>query len=259
MTSNSLLVYDNVQDKWVNKTLNEVFEEIASSIMVGATESADGLSGLVPVPHAGEQGLFLRGDATWANPTAAVELQVGALETNVGNLEDSLAVIQGSDTTKSMREVAREEVAAIVDGADASFDTLKEIAEWISTHEDTADIVSLQNDVKDLKDLIYDIPEELDPVTGEVITPASVGLETRVGNLEDALNGADGLAATVSGLQTDLVAVDNKVDDLDALINGSGATDPETGEVDRGLVGKVDELDGRLKWQDLVEKESSGD
>lgn len=256
MTSNSLLVYDNVQDKWVNKTLNEVFEEIASSIMVGATESADGLSGLVPVPHAGEQDLFLRGDATWANPTAAVELRVGALETSVGNLEDSLAVIQGSDTTKSMREVAREEVAAIVDGADASFDTLKEIAEWISTHEDTADIVSLQNDVKDLKDLIYDIPEELDPVTGEVITPASVGLETRVGDLEELLNGSgstEGLVAQVNNLDTSVTALETEVGNLDELLNGDGtAANP-------GLVDKVDELDGRLKWQDLVEKEESSE
>ena len=220
--------------------------------MVGATASTDGIQGLVPVPTAGQQNLFLRGDATWANPIAELQVQVG-------NLASELATVQGSDTTKSMRAVAQEEVAAIIDGADASFDTLKEIAEWISTHEDTADIVSLQNDVKDLKDLIYDTPEELDPVTGEVITPASVGLETRVGNLEDTLNGTDGLVSTVNTLQTDLIAVDNKVDDLDTLIKGSGERDPETGEVDNGLIGKVDELDGRLRWQDLVEKESSGD
>lgn len=34
--------------------------------MTGATASADGTHGLVPQPDAGEEGYFLRGDATWA-------------------------------------------------------------------------------------------------------------------------------------------------------------------------------------------------
>ena len=38
-------------------------------VMQGATASADGASGLVPAPQAGEQGKFLRGDATWGVPT----------------------------------------------------------------------------------------------------------------------------------------------------------------------------------------------
>lgn len=36
--------------------------------MAGATSSAAGLAGLVPGPAAGDQGKFLRGDATWNNP-----------------------------------------------------------------------------------------------------------------------------------------------------------------------------------------------
>lgn len=46
----------------------------------------------------------------------------------------AISTLQGEDTTKSVRTIASEEVAKIVDGADSSFDTLKEIAEWISTH-----------------------------------------------------------------------------------------------------------------------------
>ena len=37
--------------------------------MTGATESADGASGLVPVPSAGDNLKFLRGDGTWVVPT----------------------------------------------------------------------------------------------------------------------------------------------------------------------------------------------
>jgi len=37
--------------------------------MVGATSGAAGARGSVPQPVAGQQGTFLRGDGTWANPT----------------------------------------------------------------------------------------------------------------------------------------------------------------------------------------------
>lgn len=37
-----------------------------ATIMTGATESSDGVSGFVPIPRAGEQNYFLRGDGTWA-------------------------------------------------------------------------------------------------------------------------------------------------------------------------------------------------
>lgn len=40
--------------------------------MTGASASAAGKAGLVPAPAAGKQGEFLRGDGTWANPTAGL-------------------------------------------------------------------------------------------------------------------------------------------------------------------------------------------
>lgn len=46
----------------------------------------------------------------------------------------AISTIQGTDTSKSIRTIASEEVAKVVDGAGESFDTLKEIAEWITTH-----------------------------------------------------------------------------------------------------------------------------
>lgn len=86
-------------------------------------------------------------NAANAQTTAeAAQSDVNALKTTVGAddenglrarikaNETAISTLQGEDTTKSVRTIASEEVAKIVDGADTSFDTLKEIAEWISTH-----------------------------------------------------------------------------------------------------------------------------
>lgn len=53
VTSNSLLVYDGVQEKWVSKTLAETFD-LTIADMVGATETTNGVSGYAPAPQAGE-------------------------------------------------------------------------------------------------------------------------------------------------------------------------------------------------------------
>lgn len=56
-----VLMY-NDQQGWVNVAPSVVFNAI---VMEGATASADGRSGLVPIPHAGDQNKFLSGDGTW--------------------------------------------------------------------------------------------------------------------------------------------------------------------------------------------------
>lgn len=52
--------------------------------------------------------------------------------------EGKITALVGDDASKSARAIAAEEVAKIVDGADSSYDTLKEIADWISNHKTDA-------------------------------------------------------------------------------------------------------------------------
>lgn len=52
--------------------------------------------------------------------------------------EGKITALVGDDASKSARAIAAEEVAKIVDGADSSYDTLKEIADWISSHKTDA-------------------------------------------------------------------------------------------------------------------------
>lgn len=147
------------------------------SPMVGATANSAGDQGLVPAPQAGDQNKFLRGDATWVNPTAAVEAILNTLV--------------GTDTNKSIRTIAQEETAKIVDGAPAAFDTLKEIAAWIANNHNASDIVALDNRVDSLEDEIFGTFDEND-------NRLTDGLIIEVGNLTTNYNN---LSTTVNQIQ----------------------------------------------------------
>ena len=81
------------------------------------------------------------------------------LQAQVAEHETSLAVLESdAETAGSVANVAKAaavaEVAAVVAGADASFDTLKEIADWIAN--DTTGAASMANDIAALEALVGD-------------------------------------------------------------------------------------------------------
>lgn len=53
-------------------------------------------------------------------------------------LKGRVSTLEGSDAGKSARAIAAEETAKIVAGADAAYDTLKEVSDWISSHKSDA-------------------------------------------------------------------------------------------------------------------------
>ena len=81
----------------------------------------------------------------------------GLINTNKTNIQtntDAIAVLNGEATVagsikNTATAIAAEKVAEIVAGADASYDTLKEIADWILS--DTTGAAGLANDVSALK------------------------------------------------------------------------------------------------------------
>lgn len=195
ITGNSILIYDKTQEKWVNKPMFEVLSEIIT-VMKGATDELNGSSGLVPTPTRGDNKLFLRGDATWANPTEAVEL--------------SLKTIIGDDIGKSMREVALEETLKVVDNAPEAFDTLKEVADWIQNNTSAEDIIKLDNRVANLETTVGD--------TSKGLVKDVADLKTTTSEMSSTLYGSgtnSGLVTIVSNLQNDLVQQENKVNLID--------------------------------------------
>lgn len=167
------------------------------------------------------------GDAqhVWGN------LYVSAINgRNIDQIITSIDNLMGSGDG-SISKMIDDRIAAVIAGAPASLDTLKEISDWISSHEDsaaamnsrisqnTADILSLRNDVDN-----WSIPENLSIkklTLGETYdgnTRYGVDLEYANGNLKisggyDAVNILG--QANISG---QLIVDDrNILDELDAL------------------------------------------
>lgn len=218
LSDGDILVYDEAEEKWVNASLEDIVN--LPNVMTGATAQEDGVSGLVPVPVAGDQLKFLRGDGTWASVTA--ELSPEDQQT-ISSLQSTVATLIDTDIGKSIREIAAEELASqlIPANANESLDTLEEIAAWIQDHPDDASAMNQSITV----------------------------LQTQVGNLDDAINGQDGLADRVEALEDSIgtfTPVQAKYLDVSSAIAYLDNTTDD-------LNNTVAELNDRLRWHELGE------
>lgn len=80
--------------------------------------------------------------------TINAKAEASALSTVSGKVDTLIGSVSG-DNAKSVRTISAEEVAKIVAGADTSYDTLKEIADWILN--DTTGAAKMANDISALK------------------------------------------------------------------------------------------------------------
>ena len=208
------LVYDEAEEKWVNKPLAEALNV---PVMTGASASANGTSGLVPVPVIGDQFKYLRGDGTWAT----VEAQLSAEDRQtISDLQEVTSTLVGEDDGMSVAEIVTAKVAELLipENADESLDTLQEIATWIQTHPD--DAAEMNSDI--------------------------VLLQEKVGALEDLLNGDendDGLSARVSALESTMGTFTPVVDKY-----------VDVGSAISYLNNSVTEINDRLRWHELSEE-----
>lgn len=181
--------------------------------MIGATADTDGTAGLVPTPMAGQQNLYLQGNGQWSDPAASVK--------------SDLAALKGADTNSTVRQIATDVVAEVINGADDSFDTLKEIADWILAHDNAIDVAQVTTDVSRLNEAVFGNNND--------------GLVYDVQTLEDIINGTPettGLVQQVSNIRGDVIT-------LNSTVNSIGARTTT-------LENQVTEIDNKLKWQDLV-------
>ena len=180
-----------------------------------------------------------------ADNAAAIEAHKTAVDTKVTTLI-------GSDTDKSVRDIANEELAAqlIPDGAKESLNTLQEIANWIQNHPDDASamnaaIAALQAKTKLGKYTPEGQTEAVEYATVEAYIEAvkkelatnAIGLEGRVKANEDAIatiNGDSNTAGSINKALADAKAyTDNKTQsmsnqEIETIIAAAKAQQPQS-------------------------------
>lgn len=136
--------------------------------------------------------------------SATVSAQVEANKT-------AIATLNGSDTGKSAREIVQDEVSKQLDSENISesFDTLKEMAEWLSSHPQ--DVTDMQNAIKAIsddylkaadKEEIQGIIVENERVTAEAYTNLDgrvIALEGKNATIDSALQAADIVSGSANG------------------------------------------------------------
>lgn len=108
-----------------------------------------------------------------AKKDRVTETELGdALKKKIDDAAAQASTLVGEDASKSARAIAAEEVAKIVDGADSSFDTLKEIADWISGHK--TDAASMNSAIKALEAIVKGIGGEGESATVVAYVDAAI-------------------------------------------------------------------------------------
>lgn len=116
---------------------------------------------------------------------------------------DAIAVLVGEDAGKSARAIAAAEVTKIVAGADASFDTLKEIADWIMS--DTTGAASMTADIAALEAKLAGVDET-------VVKSIAAAIEAAL-----KVNGVEkyALASEITALSDQLKGIGEQIEALE--------------------------------------------
>ena len=132
-------------------------------------------------------------------------------------LNGKVNTLVGEDTNKSARAIAAEETAKIVAGADASYDTLKEIADWISSH--STDAAAMNSAILALQGIVDGIGGEGEKATVVAYVDDAIAA-LKIGDYAKAAD-LTALAGRVSALES------GKADKATTLA-GYGITDAYT-------------------------------
>ena len=165
-----------------------------------------------------------------------------AIKAHEDKIDGVVETLVGTDTGKSVRTIANEELAAQLIGENAkeSLDTLEEIAAWIQSHPDDAS--AMNKAIEDLEALVGTLPEGVTATTiagyvAEAVTAEKAraegiesGLETRLQAVETAVGEGGSVDAQIT----------NKIAELDADVTSTAV------EEGKGVQVQVVEVDGKV-------------
>ena len=237
LPSNAVLVYNDTDQLWEPMALESALATIVGP-MSGATAQNDGEAGLVPQPLAGEQGLFLRGDGLWANPTAQLTQQMN-------NRFDDLY----AGDTGSIRDIASSLIDDLVGNAPASLDTLEELAGWVAEHESVLDITQAAVDIDNLTNAMFGTISNPSESNADLVQMVQTdGVVRILTNLNTIILGD----AQTIGLQSKVNSLTNRIGDAEGAIDELNASMTTVQSRMTTIEANLTTVSNRLRWVDVV-------
>lgn len=160
-----------------------------------------------------------------------------ATKEELNAISGKVTTLVGSDANKSVRAISAEEVAKIVAGAPEDFNTLKEMADWLASHE--TDVTKMNSaiqknktDIESIVNLVGKLPEGITSTNlvgyiAEAISNIGIGDYAKSTEVTNAINTALAKYSTTEQMNAAIKAVDNKFANYytAAQIDGMVATD----------------------------------
>lgn len=248
-----------------DKTLKEVGGNIAINENVFAKDE-DGTLNLLGFADAVGGAQLVKtedGKVSWVKPdTTTVEglsTAMESLKTTIGDdksglvkqVADNKAAIDTLNGDKTVTGSVAYQIAQIVAGADESFDTLKEIAEWITTHKTDAATMNSQintnkDDIASLKTLVG---------STAVATQIATAIDAA---LKDGETDKYALAADLTSLSNEVAAIKTKLgetsvaDQIDAALKVDGVEK-------YALASHTHEIANVTGLQEILDKKAASD
>lgn len=188
--------------------------------------------------------------------------RVTAVEGKASANETAIGVLNADETTVgSVKKTVADEIAKIVAGAPESFDTLKEISDWISGHANDAAamnsaIQSNSSAITALQNLIGSLPEGItatdvvgyiaEAVAAEKARAEGVegGLDTRLQAVESAIGETGSIADAIATAKSEAIAsaktyTDTEVKKVDDKAVANAAAIEAINAADTGILAQA--------------------
>ena len=160
---------------------------------------------------------------------AYVKQNRSAIDANISTVNGKVTTLIGSDTAKSVRTIANEELAAQLIPANAkeALDTLQEIAAWIQNHPDDAS--AMNTAITNLQNLVGTLPQDTEETTVVAwVTAELAALANQISGKNVSASGETGDDALVTGsASNNAVTVGSTTKLKNAVVAAESAVQPE--------------------------------
>lgn len=152
-----------------------------------------------------------------------------AIDANISTVNGKVTTLIGSDTAKSVRTIANEELAAQLIPANAkeALDTLQEIAAWIQNHPEDAS--AMNTAITNLQNLVGTLPQDTEETTVVAwVTAELAALANQISGKNVSASGETGNDALVTAsASNNAVTVGSTTKLQSAVAAAESAVQPE--------------------------------